>query len=365
MGANEQAGVAASAAAAALAKANARLADGNTPLVKNCWYIAGWGSDFTREPRERTLLGQSLVFYRTQGGQPVALLNRCPHRSFPLSQGKLEGDVLRCGYHGLAFRQDGSCAEIPSQTSVPPSTCTRSYPVAERGPFVWIWMGDAARADESAIPDTSWLVDPKWNYVTSYLSLQANYVYLQENLLDLSHFTYLHPSTLGTPEYARSPFEVSTTENTVHISRFVAECDVPPIYARTGIAGKMSRRTESEFVSPAMHHASAVLSDLQPEPGKRRDFTVYITHFATPETQDSTHYWFSFARDFALGETEVDEYMRQSAITAFNEDKGALEAIARIYRTEPEATGAEIHIKSDQAGVAMRRILLRMANEQV
>lgn len=360
MGANEQA-----VAASAVAKANSRLADGHTPLLKNFWYIAGWGSDFTRELRERTLLSQSLVFYRTTQGQPVALINRCPHRSFPLAHGKLEGDVLRCGYHGLAFRQDGSCAEIPAQATVPPSVCTRSFPVVERGPFVWIWMGEAGAADESAIPDTSWLVDPAWSYVTSYLGLDANYVYLHENLLDLSHFTYLHPTTLGTPEYARTPSEVETGgSNTVRVTRFVEQCDVPPIYARTGITGKMSRRTESEFVSPAMHHASAVMSDLQATAEQRRDFTIFITHFATPETQDSTHYWFTFARDFALGDQEVDEYMKTSALTAFQEDRHALQEIAHMYRTEPQALSTEIHIKSDQAGVAARRILLRLANEE-
>jgi len=359
MGANEQ-----GAAAAALARANARLADGTTPLLKNCWYIAGFGADFTRELRERTLLGESVVFYRTIAGEPVAILNRCPHRSFPLSQGTLEGDLVRCGYHGLAFRQDGSCADIPTQTTVPPGVCTRSYPLVERGPFVWIWMGEPNLADESAIPDTGWLVDPAWNYVASYLQLDANYVYLHENLLDLSHFTYLHPTTLGTPEYARTPFDVEVDGNKVRVSRMVAECDVPPIYSKTGIEGKMSRRTDSEFVSPAMHHASAVMGDLQAREGQRHEFTIFITHFATPETQDKTHYWFAFARDFALNDPEVDEYMKASALTAFNEDRHALQEIARVYRTEPQAAPGELHIKSDQAGVAARRILLRLATEQ-
>src|SRR5690606_38484412 len=98
--------------------------------------------------------------------------------------------------------------------------------------------------------------------------------------------------------------------------------------------------------------------DLQAGAGQRRDFTILITHFATPETQHTTHYWFAFARDFALADPEVDEYMRSSALTAFNEDRHALQEIARMYRSEPKAPQTEIHIKSDQAGVAMRRIIL-------
>jgi len=344
-----------------IARAKERLADRSTPFITDCWYVAGWGKDFTRDLCERTLLGRSLVLYRRTDGQPVALQNRCPHRSFPLASGKLEGDVLRCGYHGIAFNANGSCAEIPTQNVVPRNVCVPSYPLAERGPFVWIWMGDRAAADESKIPDTSWLTSAEWSYATNYLALKGSYVYLHENLLDLSHFTYLHPTTLGTPEYAQTPFDVDVQHDKVRITRRVPECDVPPIYARTGIKGKMSRHTTSEFVSPAVHHASALLADLDASPRDRKDFTIYITHFLTPESQGQTHYWFAFARDFAINDQEASDYMGAGALTAFNEDKLALEAISRIYALEPEAASAEFHIKSDQAGVAMRRILHRRA----
>ncbi|HSW18030.1 MAG TPA: Rieske 2Fe-2S domain-containing protein, partial [Ramlibacter sp.] len=246
----------------AIARANERLADRATALIANRWYVAGMGRDFSRNLCERTVLGRSLVFYRCNDGKPVALQNRCPHRSFPLVYGKLEGDVLRCGYHGIAFNPTGSCAEIPSQNVIPRTTCVPSYPLAERGPFVWIWMGDPALADESNIPDTSWLSSPEWAYSADYLGFKGGYVSLHENLLDLTHFTYLHPTTLGTPEYARTPFDVEIQSDTVRISRLVAECDVPPIYKHTGIQGKMSRHTISEFRGPAIHHASAVMSDL-------------------------------------------------------------------------------------------------------
>ncbi len=346
------------------ATANDRLADWRTPLPRSFWYVAGMSEDFSRTPTQRTLLGQSLALYRTQDGRPVALANRCPHRSYPLAHGQLEGDVLRCGYHGLAFEPSGRCVDIPSQDKVPPSVCVRSYPAVEQGPFVWVWMGDdPASADPALLPCTDWLESADWNHVSSYLHLQANYVYLHENLLDLTHFTYLHPTTLGTPEYARAPFEVSVQAQTVKVSRFVPECNVPPIYARTGIIGKMSRHTVSEFLTPAVHHASAVMHDLQLAPEQRRDHTIYITHFVTPETDTTTHYWFAFARNFALNDPEVDGYMRDNALKAFNEDRFALEEIARLYQQEPGASSLEIHIKSDGAGIAARRILRQLGEQ--
>lgn len=343
-----------------------RLADHGTPLIASCWYVAGWSTEFTRTPAERVILGRNLVFYRTEEGRPVALHNRCPHRSFPLSKGHLEGDNLRCGYHGLVFDPCGVCVEVPSQDIAPRGIGVRAYAVAERKPFVWIWMGASDAADEAAIPDTGWLDSPDWSYASSYIHLKSNYVGLHENLLDLTHFTYLHPTTLGTPEYARTPFTVDTAGDRVRISRFVPECDPPPIYAGpTGLTGKkMSRLTTSEFVSPAFHGASAVLADLRPDPGARREFTVRISHFLTPESQDATHYFFTFARDFALGDEGVTAFMEKGALEAFYEDVDALESITEVERREHGTPFQEINIKSDQAGVATRRVLRRMADAE-
>lgn len=345
----------------ASAAANERLADRHTPLVGNRWYVAGYGSDFGTGLVERTLLGRSLLLYRTEDGRPVALQNRCPHRSYPLSHGQREGDRVRCGYHGIAFDARGQCADIPSQATRPASVQVPSYALAERGPLVWIWAGDAASADERLLPDTGWLTDPQWRHATSYLSLQASYITLHENLLDLTHFTYLHPSTLGTPEVARTEAKVDVTPDNVRISRFVERSVVPPIYQCTGMTSAMSRHTISDFHSPALHHASAVMVDLEPGERARREFTVYITHYLTPETQDRTHYWFTFARDFALDDDRVTEQMAANAIRAFNEDKFALEEIDRIHRQENDAVAGEVHVKSDAAGVAMRRMIRRLA----
>ena len=222
-------------------------------------------------------------------------------------------------------------------------------------------MGEAGQADEASIPPTPWLSSPEWSFASGYLPLKANYVYLHENLLDLSHFTFLHPTTLGTPEYALAPFEAEIGEQVVRITRFIESCDVPPMYRPTGIQNKMSRKTVSEFTSPAIHKASVVLSDLHPGEGSRSEFTAHITHFLTPETQETMHYWFTFARDFAVEDKDVTEVFNSNAMTAFLEDKHALEESHRIYGLEPDAPSHEIHLKSDQAGVAARRILRRMA----
>src|SRR5688572_1020434 len=89
------------------------------PFIQNAWYVAGWDRDFTTTPIARTLLNQPVVLYRSEDGKPVALEDRCCHRSYPLSLGKTIGDTIQCGYHGLRFDPSGKCVEIPGQDMIP------------------------------------------------------------------------------------------------------------------------------------------------------------------------------------------------------------------------------------------------------
>ncbi len=88
------------------------------------------------------------MLFRGANGKPGALEDRCCHRAAPLSLGAVEGDHLRCGYHGLTFDTKGQCISVPGQDTVPSGARVRAYPVAERYNVVWIWMGDPARADD-------------------------------------------------------------------------------------------------------------------------------------------------------------------------------------------------------------------------
>src|SRR2546426_3807511 len=122
---------------------NREMANAGTAFVHNAWYVIAESSEVGRTPLARTALGRSIVLYRTQSGAVVALQNRCCHRSFPLAHGRVDGDTLVCGYHGLRYDPTGRCVEIPMQKTVPSAVKVRAYTTIERGPFIWIWMGAA------------------------------------------------------------------------------------------------------------------------------------------------------------------------------------------------------------------------------
>ena len=79
-------------------------------FLKNAWYCAGWDHELSLGQQAlltRRIAGQSIVLYRTRSGEAIAMEDRCPHRSAPLSLGRKEGDSLRCMYHGLLFDARG------------------------------------------------------------------------------------------------------------------------------------------------------------------------------------------------------------------------------------------------------------------
>jgi len=131
-------------------------------FILNLWYVAAWSHELTADaPIGRVIIGEPVVLYRRRGGSVVALEDRCPHRLAPLSLGRVEGDDLRCMYHGLRFGSDGVCKEMPARPQ-PPRLAVRTFPVVERWSWIWVWMGDPGRADAALIPDAFGLDDPRW-----------------------------------------------------------------------------------------------------------------------------------------------------------------------------------------------------------
>jgi len=344
-------------------RAGARLADRDTPFVFDCWYVAGFAHEFERELLARTLLGKPLAFFRTEGGAPVALSDRCIHRSFPLSKSRLDGDTIICGYHGLRFNQQGTCIQVPAQQGACPTGIgVRSYPLREQGPLVWIWMGDG-EPDEN-LPAGDWLGGPDWPGSNQYYHLPASYISLHENLLDLTHLSFLHAGTFGTPDFAAAPYdlELDDEKGNFRLIRTVKPTRLPPVWAEplhlTGVDAV--RKTTSEFVAPSAHivtgHFHALADEASPP-----DTRILTAHLPTPETATTTHYFIHHARNFAINDPHITDFMHQQLTAAFMEDVEGLTALEKLVSATPREEYFEISLPSDRPGVAMRRWLRKAA----
>jgi phenylpropionate dioxygenase-like ring-hydroxylating dioxygenase large terminal subunit len=342
--------------------ANQALADRTTAFVQDEWYVAGFIEDFARTLRKRKILGRNLVLFRTESGIPVALDDRCAHRSFPLSRSTLDGDTIVCGYHGLRYDSQGNCIEVPSQTKCPRGIGVRNFPLVEKGPLVWIWMGDPERAEAGRIADQPWLASGQWTRSQGYFHLPASYVSLHENLMDLTHLSYLHAATFGSADYAKAPYEATIEDNRFVLHRRVEPTTLPPVWAEpTGIKGNTAARiVDSEFVSPALHVVTARFLDTRLPEQERHEFMIKTAHIPTPETLTSTHYFIVHGRNFALQDDSMTRFMHEQLFQAFAEDVEGLSAIEAVLAEVPD-DAFEISVASDRASVAMRRYLKQRA----
>jgi phenylpropionate dioxygenase-like ring-hydroxylating dioxygenase large terminal subunit len=336
-------------------------------FIRNQWYVAAYGYEVGRELLTRTVLGEPLVLYRAEDGEPVALADRCVHRRYPLSESHLSGDTIVCGYHGFTYDRTGACVAVPGQQRIPRTARVASYPVVEQDSFVWVWIGERESADESLIPRAPWLADPAYATVSGMEPLAARYELLVDNLMDLSHETYLHGGYIGSPEVAETPIttEVDDEKGVVYVSRHMADAACPPFYAKsTGLEGRITRWQDIEYRPPCLyllHSRIAPVGVLPNADGTDpHAFHVEVVYAITPETENSTLDFWAVARDFALDDQGISDFLRENNRTVVMQDVVALNILEKVIAAEPEGY-QELSINIDTGGLAARRILKRMA----
>jgi phenylpropionate dioxygenase-like ring-hydroxylating dioxygenase large terminal subunit len=222
-------------------------------FLRNSWYVGASDHEIGRQPLRRVLLGEPIVFFRTEDGAPVAFEDRCAHRHLPLSMGKLIGDTLQCHYHGLRYDRTGACVRVPGQDMIPPSARVRTYPVVQRYHWVWVWMGDPALADPDRITDFHWLDDPNWGAKGQYLHVRANWQLIVDNLLDLTHLAFVHETTIGNSALVEhASVKVQRSQDNVLVTRWIIDQPAPPTFVKVGgFTGNVDRWQIIDFAPPA------------------------------------------------------------------------------------------------------------------
>jgi phenylpropionate dioxygenase-like ring-hydroxylating dioxygenase large terminal subunit len=336
----------------------------NWPL--NSWWVAAHASEVSHKPTLRWVLETPMVLYRKADGEAVTLHNRCAHRWAPLSMGEVQGDNLVCAYHGLQYAPSGQCVKVPTQENTPPAIRVRSFPTSERYGFVWVWTGNPTHADPELIPaDLAYLMDPTWHSVWGYRAVNANYMQIKENVLDLTHFSFLHKNSLGISDW-NCPAAVEVTDSRVIFRQSFPMAPLAPIYAIP--AGKpvgkpVSRENWGAQLSPGAHHGSVEMHDPYPEPSGLEHFKLRVIHLTTPVSVGKTHYYWAMARDH--GEPFEVEKTRAAIGVIFDEDIVVLEAThAMVQRSCDQDEAVELSIKADRAGIEGRRKVAAMVKAE-
>jgi vanillate O-demethylase monooxygenase subunit len=332
---------------------------------RNGWYVAAFIHEIGEALLERWILNVPVVLYRKEDGSAVAVHGRCPHRHFPLGKSQRVGDAIQCGYHGITFDGTGKCTFVPSQKNIPSVYSIPAYPLVERGLWAWIWMGDPAKADESLIPtleEIDYEVPGLIPHAFFAFEIEGRYQLLNDNLLDLSHLSYLHGTSIGTKTDAETPEIRDLNERRLSSRRIMKNTEMTPVLLDiTDYRGKIDRISGMDFFFPGFHSG---IGDFTIAEGHERAGEYLskgrVWHAVTPANHHRSHYFFS------MTVTDLDNIERSKDILnkVLAEDILATVEIERIV-SQIDEIPPELMLRSDATAVQGRRILQAMMDREV
>jgi len=335
-------------------------------FIRNAWYVAAWDNELGDTPLAVRIIDEALVLYRRRDGSAVALSDTCPHRFAPMHRGRIVDDVIQCGYHGLLFDAGGACIHNPvGEGSVPRAARLASYPVVAMNMLLWVWMGDRDKADPRAIPDFGWL-DDQATYVmtpTHAMRQPIGYKLIIDNLLDLTHGAFLHPTTLGTEALARGTATVTQAGDRIHYNRWNPQGEPATLFTIAGAAKAgepVDFWNDMRWDAPGAFYLEVGIT----QPGRPREEGSFMgsVHILTPESATSTVYRWLIFRNFAKDNAEITRSIEDLVDYAFRkEDEPMLIAVQESMAGRDFWDMKPLLLPSDKAAVLARRTLDRLA----
>lgn len=317
-------------------------------------------------PLGRTICNERMVFFRGPEGKVAAVEDFCPHRGAPLSLGKVCDGKLVCGYHGLEMGCEGKTVHMPGQR-VRGFPAIKSYAVIERYGFVWVWPGDQSQADAALMPSFEFFDNPEWAYGGGLYHVKADYRLMIDNLMDLTHETYVHANSIGQPEIDETPCKTTVEGDKVILQRHMEGIQAPPFWQMAMSANgldpnaKVDRWQICRFTPP-----SHIMIDVGVALAGRGGFNAapedkaysVVVDFITPETETSHWYHWGMARQFKPHDAELTVKIREGQGKIFNEDMEMLQLQQANISQWPDRKLLLLNI--DSGGVQSRRIIDRM-----
>jgi vanillate O-demethylase monooxygenase subunit len=331
-------------------------------FLKNRWYAATRSDEIGNKPFARTLLNEPVVFYRDTSNNVVALEDRCVHRQAPLSLGVVKGDCLECIYHGFLYEASGKCVCVPSQDAIPPGAAVRAYPIIEKQGFVFIWMGDPAKADTSLAYDFAFGEQPGWRQIYAQFHAKFDYRLLVDNLMDVTHIAFAHKTTIGAAGVAnQGGMKTERDGEHIRISRWMFDIEPAPTHVQaTGYEGNVDRWQIIEYTPPAFVwlKVGVAVAGSGAEDGNMEGVLLdrHSLHLMTPETDDTTHYFWTSTHDGARVNEQQEELIREQSIKAFNEDLVILEG----QQKRRDDTIPTVDVTADTGMIQTRMLMERL-----
>ena len=206
--------------------------------------------------------------------------------------------------------------------------------------------------------------------------MNCDYRLVLDNLMDLTHETFVHGSSIGNRAVAEAPFVATHGDRSATVTRWMEDIEAPPFWAGAdppcarlrrawSIAGRSSasrRRAPSRSTS-AWRRRAAARSRWAATPGDRsQGVNGYVLNTITPETERSLPLLLGLRRNYCLGEQRLTHELREGVGRIFREDELVLEAQQRAIDERPEHTFYNLNI--DAGSMWARRLIDQMIAER-
>ena len=326
----------------------------------DAWYVAAWSHEVgRREPLGRTICNKRMVLWRRADGGVAALEDACWHRLLPLSMGWLEGEEIVCRYHGLAFDGKGQCTRVPGNEKPSAAARVTTYPVIDRHRFIWVWPGDPAKADPALVPDMHWNDDPGWEGDGKTLPANCDYRLFVDNLMDLTHKSFVHATSIGNRHVAEAPMTTTHEGRTVTALRWMLDIDAPPFWrTQLGRPGNVDRWQIIRFEAPCtivLDVGVAPTGTGAPQGDRSQGVNLHVLNTITPVTDRTCLYFWSLVRNYRLRDQSLTTQLREANAKIFLEDLVVVEAQQREIDARPGQPLRNLAI--DAGSMRARRII--------
>lgn len=324
-----------------------------TSILRNWWYLAAWSEEVGDRPLGRRICGTPMALFRTPDGTASALRDRCPHRFAPLSLGKTTADGIACPYHGLVFDGGGRCVHNPF--GPPPAAAqVESFPLVERDDCLWVWHGDPALADPALIPDfADFLYGPEVGATRSRVMMDGSLILGVENLLDLTHSSFLHVPTI-------EHWETFNFSGSVLTTTWEGEW-LQARWTFNDADGHEMFWIQTDWTAPGVMKLS---SSTDPS-GRHREPPYTQLHIYTPETETSTHYFTADRYDTDIENLDFAQARaRLLAEQVFAEDNPVIAAMQQEIGAQDFFELKPVLLSIDKAAVLARRHYTKLLAEQ-
>lgn len=338
----------------------------STPtFIRNAWYVAAKSEEISNDkPLGRTICNEKIVMFRGANGV-AAVEDFCPHRGAPLSLGFVQDGRLVCGYHGLEMGCEGKPVAMPLQR-VQGFPCIKSYAVTEKYGFIWFWAGEKDQADLSLLPHLEWAESDEWAYGGGIYHINADYRLMIDNLMDLTHETYVHSTSIGQKEIDETPSKTTVKDEIVTLERHMQNIYAPPFWKKCLELRQLDgdqlvdRWQRCHFHLPSNVHIEvgvAIAGNGGYEADQAHKASSIVVDFITPETDTSHWYFWGMARQFGVDDPHLTEVIREGQGKIFSEDLDMLEQQQQNLSKYPERKLLMLNI--DSGGVQARKLIER------